>query len=48
MKKVVMSFVVAIFIMIIIPFIIVELLPPKNSADSTKPLHTPAVTDTAV
>ena len=48
MKKVIISFIVAIFIMIIIPFIIVELLPPKNNADSTNPLPSPVATDTAV
>ncbi len=48
MKKVIISLIAAIFIMIIIPLIVVELLPPRNNANSTEPIPSPVVTDTAV
>lgn len=48
MKKIIISLIAAIFIMIVIPLIIVELLPPKNNADSTKPIPSPVATDIEV
>ena len=49
MKKIIISVLVSIFIMIVIPFIIVELSEPHNNATSTQPIApTPTVDATQV
>lgn len=49
MKKIIISVLVSIFIMIVIPFIIVELFEPHNNATSTQPIApTPTVDATQV
>ncbi len=49
MKKILISILVSIFIMLIIPYIIVELAKPHNNASSTKPIApTPTVGATQV
>ena len=49
MKKIIISVLVSIFIMIVIPFIIVELSEPHNNATSTEPIApTPTVDATQV
>ena len=46
MKKLILSIIAVIFITIIIPLAIVELVPPHNNAASTEPQH--AAQDAAV
>lgn len=49
MKKILLSILVSAFIMLIIPFIIVELSKPHGNASSTKPVPpTPTVNATEV
>lgn len=49
MKKIIISVLVSIFIMLAIPYIIVELAKPQNNATSTEPIApTPTVSATQV
>ncbi len=43
MKKILLSVLAALFISVIIPLIIVEVLQPDTNADSTQPLPAPTV-----
>ena len=39
MKKILISVLVSIIIMLVVPYIIVELAKPQNNADSTEPIE---------
>ena len=39
MKKILISVLVSIIIMLVVPYIIVELVKPHNNADSTEPIE---------
>lgn len=41
MKKILISVLVSIIIMLVVPYIIVELAKPHNNADSTAPAYSP-------
>ncbi|MBQ3123973.1 MAG: hypothetical protein IJC09_00940 [Clostridia bacterium] len=45
MKKILISVLVSIFIMLIIPYIIVEIAKPHNNASSTEPVAPTATVD---
>ena len=47
-KKVLISIIISILIMLVIPFIIVEFAEPHNNASSTEPVPTIQTTDTPV
>lgn len=49
MKKILISILISVFVMLVIPYIIVELSEPHNNATSTEPIApTPTVSDTQV
>lgn len=47
MKKAVISIAVSVLLMLVVPYIIVTLVPPRDNANSTMPVSpTPAVSET--
>lgn len=49
MKKILISILISVFVMLAIPYIIVELAKPQNNATSTEPIApTPTVSATQV
>ena len=49
MKKVIISILISVFVMLVVPYIIVEIAEPHDNAASTEPIApTPTVSDTQV